>query len=326
MIDATSGWNRRDILRAGVAAGVGLTLGRVPLHALYPLGHARSHATSQLPLITKPIPATGEPLPVVGVGTNRFGIQREEEARPLREVLSMLPELGGSVVDTARVYGSSEEVIGRAVEELGNRDRLFIATKYRTGGAGAAADSRAGLEQAFTRLRTDTIDLMMVHDLGGTRELLPLMRELKQAGRFRYIGMSTSSDSQYEELAAVMRNEPLDVIEIDYSLGNRNAAEAMLPLAHDRGMAVLVNVPFGGRSASVFQDLGNRPLPDWAAEFDAESWAQVVLKWIVSHPAVTATIPGTRSVEHLVDNMAAARGRLPDAAMRRRIEQYHEAL
>jgi len=322
MSEPTSTLSRRDVLRAGVAASVGLAFGQVPLHAL----NVRPRTWQQLPLITKPIPATGERLPVVGIGTNRFGVETEEEAIPLREVLRRLPELGGSVVDTARGYGRSEEVIGRAMTELGNRDSLFIATKYNTGGRNAGVAARAGLEQAFARLRTDTIDLMMVHDLGGTAELLPLMRELKQAGQFRYVGMSTSSDSQYGQIAAVMRSEPLDFIEIDYSLGNRAAAETMLPLAQERGIAVLINVPFGGRRASVFQELGSRPLPGWAAEFDATSWAQVVLKWIVSHPAVTATIPGTRSVAHLVDNQAAARGRLPDAAMRRRIEAYYDAL
>jgi aryl-alcohol dehydrogenase-like predicted oxidoreductase len=321
MTDSTWRPTRREAIRAGIVAGVGLTVGT----ACRSTAVAETmRAAGRQDLILKPIPRTGEQLPVIGIGTNRFGVQTEAEIAPLREVLRELPRLGGKIVDTARGYGSSEEVIGQAVKQIGNRDELFLATKYSLG-ANFTGDPRAGLEQAFSRLQTDMIDLMMVHNLGGTERLLPLMFELKQAGRFRYVGISTSSDRQYNDLAAIMRSEPLDFIEIDYSLGNRTAADMMLPLAQERGIAVLINVPFGGRSATVLQELASRPLPDWAAEFDATSWAQVALKWIVSHPAVTATIPGTRSVTHLADNQAAGRGRLPDAAMRRRIEQFYDA-
>jgi aryl-alcohol dehydrogenase-like predicted oxidoreductase len=319
--------SRRDAIRLGIAAGAGLALGRLPLSA-----HAEDLARqAQLPLVTKPVPGTGEPIPVVGIGTNRYSVTDPADIARLRDVLRRLPELGGSVVDTARGYGRSEEVIGQCVEEIGNRDRLFIATKYslRTGGdapAVSAADARAGLELAFSRLRMDTIDLMMVHNLAGTEALMPLMVEMKQAGRFRYLGVSTSSDRQYDDLARLMRSAPLDFVQVDYSIGNRSAENVILPLAQERGMAIMTNVPFGGRGGTVLQQVGDRPLPAWAAEIDCTSWAQVFLKYLVSHPAVTVAIPGTTRVEHLVDNNGAARGRMPDGAMRRRIEQYYDAL
>lgn len=316
---------RRDAIRAGIAAGLGLTFGRLPLAAQL------EQLRQEQPLITKAIPKTGELLPVVGIGTNQYGVSTAEERAPLCATLRRLSELGGKVVDTARGYGRSEEVIGECVQEIGNREQLFMATKYSVGGRGDAplpdaATAKQGLEQAFTRLRTDTIDLMMVHNLGGTELLLPLMYELKQAGRFRYVGISTSSDRQYEPLMEFMRTEPLDFIEVDYSVGNRNAEQSILPLAQEKGIAVLVNVPFGGRRATVLQEVSGRELPAFAAEAGATSWAQLFLKYVVSHPAVTAVIPGTRKVEHLVDNHAAARGVLPDAALRRRIEEYYDAL
>lgn len=319
--------SRRDVLRIGLATGVGLTFGRLPLSAQL----ERLDALAQQPLITRRIPRTGEALPVVGIGTNQYGVSTPEEKAPLCDTLRRLSELGGKVVDTARQYGRSEEVIGDCVKQIGNRDRLYLATKYSVGGRGGAplpdaTTARNGMNEAFTRLQTDTIDLMMVHNLGGTELLLPLMLEQKQAKRFRYVGVSTSSDNQYAALMELMRTQPLDFIEVDYSIGNRNAEQDVLPLAQEKGIAVLVNVPFGGRRATVLQEVAGKPLPDFAAEIGATSWAQLFLKYVVSHPAVTAVIPGTRKVEHLVDNFAAARGKLPDAALRRRIEQYYDAL
>jgi len=319
--------SRRDAIRTGLAAGLGLTITRLPASAQL----ARLGFQAQLPLITKKVPKTGEALPVVGIGTNQFSVSTPEEIAPLRDVLRRMPELGLKVVDTARGYGRSEEVIGQAVKEIGNRGQLFLATKFSVGGRGGAAppsaeQAKAGLDEAFTRLQTDKIDLMMVHNLGGTEILMPLMLELKQAGRFRYVGISTSSDNQYEPLIAAMNSLPLDFIEVDYSIGNRNAEQQILPLALEKGMAVLVNVPFGGRRATVLQEMAGQQLPDFAKEVGATSFAQLFLKWIVSHPAVTTAIPGTRQVAHLEDNAGAARGMLPDAAMRRRIEQFYDAV
>jgi aryl-alcohol dehydrogenase-like predicted oxidoreductase len=312
--------SRREAIRIGLAAGVGLSLGRLPLSAQ--LGTL--HAQQQLPLITKKIPSTGEMLPVVGIGTNRFGVSTPEEKKPLCDVLRKLSELGGKVVDTARGYGSSEVVIGECVKEIGNRDKLFIVSKYSIG-RGAAGDPKAALEEAVSRLQMDKLDVMMVHNLGGTDTLLPLMREMKEAGRFKYIGISISSDNSYAPMMEYMKSGVLDFIEVDYSIGNRNSEEQVLPLAQEKGIAVLCNVPFGGRRATVLQEMAAVPVPAWTKEFDATSWAQVFLKYVVSNPAVTAVIPGTTKVEHAIDNHGAARGRLPDAAMRKRIEEAYDA-
>jgi aryl-alcohol dehydrogenase-like predicted oxidoreductase len=314
--------SRRDALRYGALAGAGLAMGRLPLNAAQV---DRLLQQSQLPLVTKPVPSTGEQIPVIGTGTNRYSTTEPERIAQLTEVLKTIADRGGKVVDTARSYGNSEEVIGEALRRNGNRDRLFIATKFSLGGRGGG-EPRGGLELAFTRLGIPMIDLMMVHNLSGTEQLMPIMREMKQAGRFRYLGVSTSSDNAYGRLEELMRQEPLDFIQVDYSIGNRTAAERILPLAQERGMAVMLNVPFGGRGGTVLQEVGDRPLPAWAAEFDATSWPQIFLKYLVSHPAVTVAIPGTTQVAHAIDNNAAARGRLPDAAMRRRIEQFYDAL
>jgi aryl-alcohol dehydrogenase-like predicted oxidoreductase len=309
---------RREAVKSGAAAVVGL--------AVAPALIARAQQASSLPLITKPIPSTGEPLPVIGIGTNAYSVETPEEMAPLREVLERLPELGGSVVDTARVYGRSEQVIGELVEDIGNRDSLFLATK--TPIRGDVSDTEAVLDVSFAALRTDRIDLMQVHNMNGLAELIPAFERAKEAGRIRYIGLSTSTDDQYAEMLAAMRTYPLDFIQVDYSIDNRSAAEEILPLAEERGIGVLINVPFGGRfnAASLFSRVSGVELPDWAAEIDATSWAQVFLKFVVSHPAVNAAIPGTTQLRHLLDNQQAARGRLPDAAMRRQIEQFWDSL
>lgn len=308
---------RRQVVKTGVAAGTALAIGR-PL-----LGWAQG---SELPLITKPIPSSGEQLPVIGLGTNAYSVETTEEMAPLREVLQRMPQLGGTLVDTARVYGRSEQVIGEIVEGLGNRDELFIATK--TPIRGDVSDTAAVLDVSFNNLRTDRIDLIQVHNMNGLDVLIPAFERAKEAGRVRYIGMSTSTDDQYDAMIAAMRRYTLDFIQVDYSIDNRSAADEILPLAQERGMGVLINVPFGGRqnAASTFSRVSNLEVPDWAAEFDATSWAQVFLKYVVSHPAVNAAIPGTTQARHLLDNQGAGRGRLPDETMRRRIEQFWDAL
>jgi diketogulonate reductase-like aldo/keto reductase len=238
-----------------------------------------------------------------------------------------MPKLGGTLIDTARVYGRSEAVIGELLEGLGNRAQMFIATK--TPMFGDFSNPQAVLDVSFKALRVQTIDLIQIHMMAGLAQLMPVFESNKAAKRVRYIGISTSEDSQYDAIMAAMRQYPLDFIQVDYSLGNRNAAERVLALAQERRMGVLVNVPFGGRgrgAASMFGRVSGRPLPDWAAEFDAASWAQVFLKYVVSHPAVTAAIPGTTQRRNMEDNQGAGRGRLPDAAMRQRIEQYWDAL
>ena len=308
---------RREAIRAGLLAGAGLAISRLPLAA--DVEKAR-----RLPLIMRPIPSTGEQIPVVGLGTNRYGVSTPEEMAPLREVLRAMPGLGGKVIDTAPSYRGSEAVLGQLMDELGNRDQFFLATKV-TAPDGDVEEGIRQMENSFEALKTDMIDLMEVHNLNGADAILPVMKEWKQEGRIRYIGVTTSSTGSHEALMEIMRREPLDFVQVNYSIGSRDAAETVLPLAQDRGMAVMLNVPFGGRRGSVFGLLADKELPEWAAEFDCSSWAQFCLKFIISHPAVTCPIPGTTDVEHLADNLGAARGGLPDAAMRTRMEQLFDS-
>jgi aryl-alcohol dehydrogenase-like predicted oxidoreductase len=218
-------------------------------------------------------------------------------------------------------------VLGELMERMGNRDRFFVATK--TPIRGELRTPEVEIQTSFDQLRVDVIDLLLIHNLHGLDELMPALLRAKEEGRVRYVGMSTSVDAQYPAQMDAMGRYPLDFIQVDYSIANRTAADAILPLAEDRGMAVLVNVPFGGRgqgAAATFGRVAGRDLPSWAADMDAESWAQVFLKYVVSHPAVTAAIPGTTQVRNLVDNQGAGRGRLPDAGLRREIERYWDAL
>ncbi|WP_291985878.1 aldo/keto reductase [Luteitalea sp.] len=327
---------RRGFLRTGLAAGA---------FALFPRTQARA---ADLPLITKPIPSTGERLPVIGLGTIWY---RDAQYAQLRPVLQRLGELGGTLIDTAAGYGESEGVIGRALAELGTRDRMFLATKFDRGGTvvsgppatpapgapltpattplpgpppGVTRPGRDGIggresvERSLLRLRTDRIDLLQVHNMHGTDELMPLLQEWKRAGRIRYIGLTTFNPQQHGLVAETMRRLPIDFVQVDYSIGNRAAEREILPVAAERGVAVMANVPLG--RATLLTRLAERPLPAWAADLDVTSWSQFLLKYVVSHPAVTCAIPGTTRVAHLEENMHACRGRLPDAAMRRRME------
>lgn len=264
-------------------------------------------------------------LPVVGVGTNNFTAASAEELAARRAVLDKLPQLGGSIVDTAAIYGRSEEVIGQDVAELHLRDRLFLSTKVMVQN-GNVEQGKAMIDESFRKLQTSRIDLLHVHNLASTDAMIPVLQQLKHDGRIRYIGMTTSFTNQHAEMLAAMHSHPVDFIQVDYSIGNRAAAQDILPLALDKGIAVMLNVPFGGRrGANLLAKASSHPLPDWAAEIDATSWAQVMLKYAISHPAVTCAIPGTTQVNHLEDNLGGAHGRLPDAAMRRRMEQAWDA-
>ncbi|NNF41070.1 MAG: aldo/keto reductase, partial [Woeseiaceae bacterium] len=241
---------------------------------------------------------------------------------PLLAALERFYESGGTVIDTAPMYGKSEAVLGELIAALGIRDDLFIATKTdRTDGPAGHIEQ---MQQSLTRLQTDTVDLMQVHNLRGWRDALPVMREWQQEGRIRYIGITTSRSQQYAEFEEVMKQETLDFIQINYSLEQREAAERLLPLAADRGMGVIINRAFGG--GRIFDRVGTQPVPDWAAAFGCESWAQFLLKYAVGHPAATLSIPGMTKVRHVDDNMGAARGRLPNAAERKRQEEFFDAL
>ena len=314
-ISGRSRTSRRLVLQAGVAAGVGLLGARGSL--------SFGMAAHPLPVIRKAIPSTREMLPAVGLGTNNFDVGDAADIAARKEVLQGMPRLGGSVVDTAPLYGRSEDVIGGIVADLGNRDKLFIATKVISRDS-SGADGRASIEESFRRLRTDRIDLMQVHNLGGVEQMIPVLQKLKEARRIRYLGITTSSPGQHPQMMEFMRRYPLDFVQVDYSIDNRAVANTVLPLAQERRIGVLINSPLGGRrgAASVFSRVAGRPLPDWAAEIDAQSWAQVFLKYVVSHPAVTCALSGTTQLKHLDDNLRGAHGRLPDAAMRERMEKY----
>ena len=274
-------------------------------------------------LIRKTIPSSGESLPAIGVGTARR-YQGDHDAAALatlRATLQQAADLGGTVIDTAPSYGNAEAVVGSLLPDLKLAQPLFLATKV---GATGRAAGEAQVEASFRRLGRDRLDLVAVHNLRDTATQLGLLRELKQAGRIRYVGVTTSSERQYEDFEAVMARETLDFIQVDYALDNRGAARRLLPLARERGMAVMVNLPFGrGR---LFQATRDRPLPAWAAEFDCSSWAQFFLKYLVGHEAVTCVIPGMARPEYVVDNLGAAVGRLPDAAMRKRMEAFIDAI
>lgn len=279
-------------------------------------------AAAAAPLIRRPIPSTGETIPVVGIGTaRRYVGATDAERAPLRDTIARFKELGGSVIDTAPSYGEAEPIVGQLVDQLKIRPALFLATKV---GADDKATGAAQIEQSFRNLRADRIDLIAVHNLRDLDNQLANLRDLKAAGRIRYLGATTSSDQQYEPFEAMMRRERLDVIQVDYALDNRGSADRILPLAKDRGMAVMINLPFG--RDRLFTATRGKPLPDWAKEIDCATWAQVFLKYVVSHPAVTCAVPGMAQVKYIDDNLGAARGRLPDAALRRRMEQYIDAL
>ncbi len=238
------------------------------------------------------------------------------ERQPLREVLTHFVALGGKVVDSSPMYGRAEEVIGDLAGDLQLRDKLFLATKVWTTGE---QEGRKSLERSFQRLRAQQLDLVQVHNLVDLDTQLATMRAWKKEGRIRYVGITHYLDSAFPEVEKILRREPLDFLQINFSISDRAAEERLLPLAHDRGVAVLINRPFA--SGDLFRRLRARPLPEWAAEFDCKSWAQFLLKWILAHPAVTCAIPATGNVRHLEDNMAAGLGRLPDEKMRQRMVQ-----
>ncbi|MET0290909.1 MAG: aldo/keto reductase [Steroidobacteraceae bacterium] len=285
-----------------------------------------SFAAAPDALITRVVPSTGERIPVIGIGTNAYDVESPADLAERRDVLREMPVLGGRVIDSARGYGLSEQVLGKLIEELRNRERFFIATKPVSAPQALAVVDRKLIDESFRSLRVDVIDLLQVHSLVRFDDLMPLLREYKQDRRIRYVGATTASPSQHAQFLQVVRKHPLDFVQVDYSIANRDAARDLLPLAQERGIAVLNNVPLGGRNGSLFPRLAGKALPDWATEFGATTWAQFLLKYNLSHPAITAVIPGTTTLAHLRDNQRAGRGRLPDATLRRRMETYWDAL
>ena len=277
-------------------------------------GPGRASAASTL--LQRPIPSSGETIPAIGLGTWRtFDVGSGADVRaPLKDVLQKFVELGGRVLDSSPMYGTAESVAGDLAGGAHLTDKLFWATKVWTSGAAAGVTQ---MEQSLARLRVKRLDLMQIHNLLDWRTHLKTLREWKTAGRVRYIGVTHYTAGAYDELERVLRAEPLDFVQVNYSIGEREAERRILPLARERGVAVLVNRPF--TEGGLFQRVRSTPLPAWAAELGCESWAQLFLKWILAHPAVTCVIPATSRVAHLVDNMKAGVGPLPDAAARERM-------
>lgn len=281
-----------------------------------------ARAAPDEPMRSRAIPATGEKLPVIGLGTSdEFEVAPGADTGALREVLRRFRELGGMLVDTAPIYGNAEAVIGGLVEELGLRDELFLATKVRARGRQAGVEQ---MRRSTELLGKTPLDLVQVHSLVDARTQLENLYQWKEEGRVRYVGVTHSRVSAFEELERVMERHELDFVQLNYSFTEPDAERRLLPLAAERGMAVLVNRPF--ENGALFRAVKGRALPGWAAELGCESWAQLSLKYILGHPAVTCVIPATSNPRHLVDNMGAGRGPLPDEAARRRIRELGASL
>lgn len=306
--------SRRDWLGLGLGAGAAALGGRWS-------GLLAADAPAHGPQNTAVIPSSGERVPAIGLGTVDFqGDPDRDDLSVLRETLQVFHRLGGRLLDTSPNYGHSEDVLGRLLADLGIREDMFMATKVDREDR-AAGEQR--MEESFQRLG-GAIDLMQVHNLRGADIQLQTLAEWKQQGRFRYIGITTHRDSQHADIESYMRRYPLDFVQVNYSLADRAAAQRILPLAQDRGIAVLVNRPFG--KGGLFGAVRGKELPDWAADIDAASWGQVFLKYIMGHPAVTIPIPGTSKPHHAQDNATALYGRLPDAALRVEMERWLDQL
>jgi aryl-alcohol dehydrogenase-like predicted oxidoreductase len=304
--------NRRAFLKAtSCVVGASLFAERVTLAAAGPV-------------IARAVPKTGEMLPMIGLGSSATfaAMARSEDARALGDVLKTLVDHGGRVFDTAPGYGASEQVAGAIANDLGIRDKIFWATKVNAAGrqAGAKADpvkARAQIEESFKKFSVSKIDLLQVHDVADVATHLPIVKELKAAGRVRYIGITSTRENQYAELIGYMKNEPLDFVGVDYAVDNREVEKEIFPLAQEKGIGVLNYVPFG--RTRLFARVKGRALPDWASEFDASTWAQFFLKFAISHPAVTVVTPATSNPKNMLDNIGGGVGRLPNADHRKRM-------
>jgi aryl-alcohol dehydrogenase-like predicted oxidoreductase len=271
------------------------------------------------PLAERAIPATGEALPVVGLGTWQVFDAGTDAARraPLREALQAFAQGGGRLIDSSPMYGSSESVVGDLAAELGLRERLFLATKVRTSGRDEGVRQ---METSLARLRATWLDLMQVHNLVDVATHTRTLAEWKAKGRVRYVGITHYTASAHAEVERLLRTRQYDFVQINYSLAEPQSGERLLPLAQELGVAVIVNRPFA--EGALFRRVRGKPLPAWAEDFGAASWAQFFLKWIIAHPAVTCVIPGTGRAGHLRDNLAAGRGPLPDAGQRARMSAH----
>jgi diketogulonate reductase-like aldo/keto reductase len=302
-----AGFTRAEVLRLAGGAVAACLVGT----------KARGQQSGEKPTMqTRIIPSSGEKLPVIGVGTwQTFDVGGEGAARKqLTQVLATLFDAGGSVIDSSPMYGTSEDVAGSLVADMHARSKAFLATKVWTRGREAGVQQ---INRSMQLLRTDRLDLMQVHNLLDWRIHLATLRDLKNKGRIRYLGVTHYTSSAYRELEAVMREQELDFIQVNYSADDRAAEQRILPLAAERGMAVLINLPFGG--GGLLRRLRSKPLPQWAGEIGCNSWAQILLKFVIGHPAVTCVIPGTANPDHMRDNAAAGSGPFLEEAARRRL-------
>lgn len=312
--------SRRDYLKLALLSGATLSLKPSLLWA----------SDQALPLLSRQVPSSGQTLPAVGLGSSATfsRVAGSDDVEALRAVLQAMLEHGGSVFDTAPSYGASEQVAGRIANQEGIAERLFWATKLNVAGRGAGqADPQAAqaqLDASFARINKPVIDLIQVHNLGDVPTQLGLLKDLREQGRVRHIGVTTTFAQQYEYLEQVMQREPLDFIGIDYAIDNLTMEQRILPLAQDKGIAVLVYAPFG--RTRLWDRVRGHEVPDWASEFNAHSWAQFFLKFVLAHPAVTCATPATSRPHHMIDNMGAALGALPDADMRQRMIAHLESL
>jgi diketogulonate reductase-like aldo/keto reductase len=283
---------------------------------------ARSPAEpSSSPALMRPIPSSGEQIPVVGLGSwITFNVGNDRAARAqCTEVMREFFAAGGRLIDSSPMYGSSQGVIGDGLQQLAAQPRVFSAEKVWTSSPGAAQ-----IEATRQLWRVPAFDLLQVHNLLAWQAQLPLLQRMKADGKLRYVGITTSEGRRHGELEQIMRTQRIDFVQLSYNLLDRDVEERLLPVARERGIAVLVNRPF--RQGDLLRQLQRHPLPGWAGEIDCNSWAQVALKFVVSHPAVTCAIPATSKVAHVRENMAAARGRIPDSALRKRMAQHVQEL
>jgi len=310
---------RRDYLKFTALAGVASAIPAPLLHAAHHEG-----------LITRAVPKTGEKLPIVGLGSSATfrRIASSDDISPLRDVMNAFLDNGGTVFDTAPSYGDSESVAGEIVQQMGAKEKVFWATKLNVVSRGASkADAKAAwaqVERSFDYIGKDPIDLIQVHNLRDVPTQMGILKELREEGRVRYIGTTYTGQSRFSDLAAVMRDEPIDFIGVNYAVDDRNAAEEIFPVAQDRGIAILVYVPFG--RSRLWQRVDGREVPEWAAEIGIESWAQFFIKFAAAHPAVTVVTPATSKPHHMLDNLGAGVGELPDAALQKRMAEYIDAL
>ena len=311
--------SRRDILKYSALAGVASALPTELLRAAHHEG-----------LITRAIPKTGEKLPIVGLGTSASfrRLAASDDVSQLEAVISTLLDGGATVFDTAPSYGEAERVAGKILQKMGAAEKVFWATKVNVvprGGSTADADAaRAQIERSFEYIGKDPIDLIQVHNLRDIPTQMGILKELREEGRVRYIGTTYTGQTRFPDLAAVMRNEPIDFIGVNYAVDDRRAADEIFPIAEEKGIGILVYVPFG--RTRLWNRVGDRAVPAWAAEIGIESWGQFFIKFAAAHPAVTVVTPATSKPHHMLDNLGAAVGELPDKAMQKRMAEYVDAL